>query len=593
MKFLEFINESINDKGIFKAIHMGGMPGAGKAQPLWSKVLTNDGWKKMGDVKVGDYVVTPKNTLSKVIQEHPQGIVDIYKVTLFDGRVVYCTKEHLWKIHGYLKRDNNKKNKRTWTIKTLERIMADYKKKQYLNRMHLPRPTKIDFYKKDLPIEPYVLGLLLGDGCFRCKGKITLSIWNEDVKETINNINLEEGLYIKHFEKKQYINFKGKSIENNKSLYSMIKDMNLHGLYSNEKFIPEEYKYSSVEDRIELIRGLLDADGYASKKGLIYFYTTSKKLCDDFREVMWSLGENTLVKEKMGSYKKNDVLIECKKVYSVHVYSHTPEIYFKLQRKIDRIQSYNLQKRNPNHNLRCRIDNIEYYGKDEAKCITLEDEDGLYMTDNFVVTHNSFVINSIKSGSIEPRIVNTDKFTEHFKAYGNVKWDEYEVKIKLLTKSQLINYLDSLLPLWIDGTSASAPSSQRRDGILKSLGYDTGMVWVNTSLETSLNRAAKRERPVPPKFIKEIYEKIESLKPYYKSNHKFFVEINNNEGELTDSVILSAFRETSRFFNEPVKNPIGQSHIKELKEKGLKYLTDLDDFDRGYLSRLASVWYTS
>ncbi len=200
-------------------------------------------------------------------------------------------------------------------------------------------------------------------------------------------------------------------------------------------------------------------------------------------------------------------------------------------------------------------------------------------------------IQRIKCGSIEPRIVNTDKFTEHFKAYGDELWKEYVTKIKTLTKSQLINYLDSLLPMWIDGTSASPSATYRRDGILKSLGYDTGMVWVNASLETSLKRASKRERPVPEEFIIDVYNKIEALKPQYKSNFKFFLEIDNNDGAFVDDLVLKAFNQTTTFFNSPLQNQIGVLIRDELISKKLKYLTDLEKFDRKYLERLSSIWY--
>lgn len=201
-------------------------------------------------------------------------------------------------------------------------------------------------------------------------------------------------------------------------------------------------------------------------------------------------------------------------------------------------------------------------------------------------------IQRVKCGSIEPRIVNTDKFTEHFKAYGDDLWNVHVAKIKHLTKAQLINYLDSLLPMWIDGTSASPSATYRRDGILKSLGYDTGMVWVNASLQTSLERASKRERPVPEEFIIEVYNKIEALKPQYKSNFKFFLEIDNNDGAFVDELVIKAYNQATSFFNAPLQNQIGKSIRDELISKKLKYLTDLDKFDRKYLDNLATVWYS-
>ncbi len=203
----------------------------------------------------------------------------------------------------------------------------------------------------------------------------------------------------------------------------------------------------------------------------------------------------------------------------------------------------------------------------------------------------TFTINKIKSGQIEPKIVNTDTWTEFFKAYGDKKWAQYKEKIKLLTAEQLTLYLNSMLPLWIDGTSANPPNTLKRTGILKSLGYDVGMVWVETSLETSLARAAKRERPVDPEFIKEVFNTIQGFKNYYKSEYKFFVTVKNDDGELTNDTLLKAFRKTTGFFNAPIENPIGQNKVDDMKTNGYKYLIDDDNYTIGDIKKLVNAWY--
>ena len=105
----------------------------------------------------------------------------------------------------------------------------------------------------------------------------------------------------------------------------------------------------------------------------------------------------------------------------------------------------------------------------------------------------SYVINKIKDGQIEPKIVNTDIAVEYFmKIDPNFDWNTYGDKSKHLTKKQLVNYLNSLLPLVIDGTSANSSAVLRRKGILQSLGYDTGMVFVDTPVETAIERNKKR-----------------------------------------------------------------------------------------------------
>lgn len=207
----------------------------------------------------------------------------------------------------------------------------------------------------------------------------------------------------------------------------------------------------------------------------------------------------------------------------------------------------------------------------------------------------SYVANKISSGSISPRIINSDTWTEFLKAYGSEKWVYFHEKIKLLTQNQLALYLDGALPLWVDGTSSSPPATLRREGILKSLGYDTAMVWVETDLETAKRRAKSREkemgRPVDVEFIEETYEKIHKLKSYYKSNFKVFLEVHNNDGELTDKAINDAYKKATSFFSSPVQNPIGSGKIERMHEHGYKYLHQLKEHDTAEIKKLTNGWF--
>lgn len=204
----------------------------------------------------------------------------------------------------------------------------------------------------------------------------------------------------------------------------------------------------------------------------------------------------------------------------------------------------------------------------------------------------SYVITTITSGQLEPRIINTDKYVEFLKAYKASEWNKVEDRVKLLTKNQLVLNLNSMLPLWVDGTSSNPSSLARRNGILKSIGYDTAMIWVDTSIETSIERAKKRKREVTEKDIRKIYNKLEGLKTYYSKDFRHFTEILNDEGELTEKVILQAFKKVTSFFNSPIENPIGQKLVKKMRSRGEKYLTD-GEYTKAFLKKLVSTWYTS
>lgn len=197
-------------------------------------------------------------------------------------------------------------------------------------------------------------------------------------------------------------------------------------------------------------------------------------------------------------------------------------------------------------------------------------------------------------GGVQPRTVNSDVWTNFLQV--GTQWRHFRDKVKLLTEQQLVLYLNSMLPLWIDGTSSNPSNLLKRDGILGSFGYDTGMIWVNTDLETAIERAKAREketgRVVEEDFIRTTYDSIQKLKPYYKNRFKYFKEVNNSEGELTDEVVTKLFKTSSSFFTGKLANPIGNAHIKELQENGGKYLADLEGYDLNRIKQQTKGWFS-
>jgi tRNA uridine 5-carbamoylmethylation protein Kti12 len=207
----------------------------------------------------------------------------------------------------------------------------------------------------------------------------------------------------------------------------------------------------------------------------------------------------------------------------------------------------------------------------------------------------SIISSKIGSGQIEPRIVNTDKpyeFLVH--SYGGTftgEQDSFVDEAIRLTKKQLVQYVNGMLPLFIDGTSNNPSSLFRRVGILESLGYDVGMVFVETDLETALSRASARERTVPEEFIKKAHETVTKNKQFYKS--KFgtnFLEYDNSSDVIDDAAILAMYRRSYQFFTRPVENPIGKQIIETLRERKQKYLSP-SIISNDELTRRIEGWY--
>lgn len=201
----------------------------------------------------------------------------------------------------------------------------------------------------------------------------------------------------------------------------------------------------------------------------------------------------------------------------------------------------------------------------------------------------TYTAKKIRSGAVEARIVNTDKFFPFFKEDWE-KWAPIKDRVKKINKDQLALYINSILPLAVDGTAGDPALLLRRRGILESFGYDTGMVFVNTSLETALERASKRPRPVNPDFIKNAYEKIQKLKSFYRSRFDTWIEIDNDVGELTEDVITRAFKFASKFYMGPIINPLGRQHKEVMLENGWKYLSP-HIWTMNEIDQALSGWY--
>ena len=209
----------------------------------------------------------------------------------------------------------------------------------------------------------------------------------------------------------------------------------------------------------------------------------------------------------------------------------------------------------------------------------------------------STVAQRITDGAVSPRIVNTDRSYEfllrkHGKKAGPTAWALLGETAKTINADLLANYLNGMLPMFIDGTSANPGAAMRRAGIAESLGYDTAMIWVDITYETALKRIQERERQVSEEFVERVYADLEGNKVLYKSRFgSNFIEIDNN-GNNFDAMEGQVFNTTSRFFTDPVNNTIGQRLLEDMEANGSKYLVP-DVYTMQYIQKVASVWYMS
>lgn len=377
----------------------------GKFQAVDCKLLTPNGWIRMGDIKVGDEVIGSDGKGHKVLAIYPQGLKDSYKVTFSDGSFTECGDEHLWEVtsgkYRYLLNHPEKryiKRKDGWNRPLVNRVQDTLKRVVQLKdikndlkdrfgnkKWFIPIVEAVEFNSKQaLPIDAYLLGLLLGDG------------YIADKNTTLGCADIELIDYMQsQVVGTQYVQTKNRRLPlycyrtSNKLFMQGLRDLGLTNHKAWEKFIPECYKLASISDRISLLAGILDTDGscLTNKRGAssAEYTTTSKKLADDVQFIVWSLGGLCRINSRVTEYTYKGIKKKGRISYRLIVKLPSRFNPFRLKRKAD---IYIPNSKYPPTRV---FDKIEYVGKKESQCITVDTPDGLYLTDSLICTHNTFL----------------------------------------------------------------------------------------------------------------------------------------------------------------------------------------------------------
>jgi replicative DNA helicase len=233
-------------------------------------------------------------------------------------------------------------------------------------------------------IDSYLLGLLLGDGSI-CDGGVRISTKDDELFDSIQHLN-EHSSFTEYYRTEtksiKSINLKGK-IKERLKVYDLLNKK------SNNKFIPKDYLYNSLDVRVSLLQGLMDTDGYIDKKGTVQFTTVSEQLCYDVRELVLSLGGTVRINTKIPTYTYNGEKKDGQLAYTVTMSFANDVVPFKLLRKVGRYykrEKYVEQK---------YVKSITYSHDEEAVCIKVSNPDELFVTRNYVLTHNTTILTKI------------------------------------------------------------------------------------------------------------------------------------------------------------------------------------------------------
>lgn len=380
------------------------------AQPVDAKVLTPRGWKRMGDLAIGDELVDPKGDVSFVAGVFPKGRRPVFRVTTSDGRSTLADANHLWVVANHRWKHDSKGTREYRVMRTHEiaEMMRDIP-----DRCHLPPIEPVRYEREgapELPIDPYVLGVCIGDGHLPFRNNVRFTSADQEIGDLVGAAIASTGDFVSrhndpHAGRASSYLFHGTSrvdrapngrwpngpIWRGSATKANLGAMGLLGTTSRTKFIPAIYMMGSVEDRLSLLQGLMDTDGTIDSRGFISFGTTSQQLHADVLSVIRSLGGTASSHVRCGDActvpRDNGPIPHVGGTYYWIKNIRMPEWMnpFRLARKASRVRTFQASYHNA-------IARIESAGDADVQCILVTAPSHMYITDDFIPTHNTNAI---------------------------------------------------------------------------------------------------------------------------------------------------------------------------------------------------------
>jgi phosphate starvation-inducible PhoH-like protein len=369
----------------------------GRAQPLDARVLTPSGFQPIGGLRVGDLVIGANGLPTPVLGVYPQGRKEVFHLRAQDGASTLCCGEHLWHVFTASDRRRGKSGRVLETREMIGRLRTAHQRRYELPLLSAPA----ELPHRDVPLDPYALGLLLGDGCLT--GTTTPTFATADRELAVALEESLDGIELKSKGRVDYVlrhtaGHRGGVIVAN-PVMKILRELNLAGTRSATKFIPDLYLQNSSVVRVGVLQGLLDSDGgpvhQHNRTCRIQYTTCSERLSQDVRFLVRSLGGVAYVRRRKAEGRapgraQGRPVHHRLDAFVMDIRLPSTIQPFRLRRK------RNLYERDGGGRPMRFIDAIEPAGEAETVCIQVAAGDSLYVTDDFLVTHNtlndSFVI---------------------------------------------------------------------------------------------------------------------------------------------------------------------------------------------------------
>lgn len=347
-----------------------------QALSLDSHLYTETGITTMGECQVGDRIYGPDGKLTTITKKSEIFYKPMYELLLEDGRALKVSEDHINSVIVNTNPNNTVRwEEKDLTTKELLEIPLIHTKKGNLNHkgvsnkhlVYVKNSLPLEYPEKSLLIDPYTLGCILGDGSIKKAGSgIVMTAHQDDYEKICQQIPYEQG--------EPYLDKRTKNVLtwSIKGINESIRQLGLC-VHGNYKFIPKEYFFASINQRLELLKGLLDTDGSCSTNGRITFTGNSEKLVKDTASLVRSLGGKAKVVKVAGrsTYYKAEIWMGINP--------------FKLPRKAQR---FNTERFNWD---RVAIKSITSIPMEASQCIAVDNEDRQYLSTEYFRTHNTGV----------------------------------------------------------------------------------------------------------------------------------------------------------------------------------------------------------
>jgi phosphate starvation-inducible PhoH-like protein len=369
----------------------------GRAQPEFSEVLTTSGFRPIGDLRVGDLVIGSNGRPTPVLGVHPQGRKQVFRFRAQDGAETLCCAEHLWHVFTASDRRYGRPGRVLETQEMVGRLRTAHQHRFELPLLRAP----VEFPTRDVPIDPYALGLLLGDGCITCETTPSFSTTDPELAVALEDAL--DGIEVRPNSGVDYVlrnadGHRGGVIVTN-PVTAALRELGLDGTTSRTKFVPDAYLYNDRSARLALLQGLLDTDGgpvtQRARTCRVQYSTCSEHLRDHVTFLVRSLGGVVYLRRRAADGRPPGLAGG----RPVH---HRNDSFVLDIRLPDGMEPFRLERKRESYRLHGGgrpmrfVDTIEPAGETETVCIQVAAADSLYVTEDFLVTHNtlndSFVI---------------------------------------------------------------------------------------------------------------------------------------------------------------------------------------------------------